>query len=345
MLKRFLFYSILIFTAFACSKDDNNSTTNYSKGTFIVNEGLVGSGTGTITYLSDAGNVEDLYAQQNEGRVLGNIAQSMIKFDNKYFIAVNNASKIVVVNANDFKYLAEIKIDLPRYFAVAGNKLYVTSWTSDFSSGFINLINAKDFSIQKSTPIQGLVENMAVVDQNIYATVSASAWDQYNHHVIRYDIQNDNVAEAIEVGDNSNSIVADKNGDLWVLCSGFFDWNDPANSTHGSLHKISGNKSVFNISLSIGVSKLAINNKKDALYYLFSDQVLSYDINTTPATTKEVFTGLYYSLAVNPTNDHLYLLNAKDYTQNGELSILNTEYKVTATHKTGIIPSFVYFSN
>ena len=345
MLKRILFYSVLLFTVFACGKDDNNSTSDYSRGTFIVNEGPFNSGTGTITYLSNEAQTDDLFAQQNSGQVLGNIAQSMIKFDNKYFIAVNNGAKIVVVKASDFKYIGEIKLDLPRFFTSSGDKLYASSWKSDFSSGFINLINAKDLTIEKSTPVNGLIERMIVANNNLYATVSANAYDQLNHHVLRYDIQKDEFGDAVEVGDNSNDIIQDKNGDIWVLCSGFSDWNDPTRNTAGSLHKISGNKSVFNIPLNNGVNKMTANKDKGILYFLDGNNVMSFDVNALNPETKAIYTGFYYGIAANPVNDQLYLLNAKDFTQNGEVTVLDKDYKAVSSHKTGIIPTFVYFSN
>ncbi|MBK8626696.1 MAG: hypothetical protein IPN86_14360 [Saprospiraceae bacterium] len=38
----------------------------------------------------------------------------------------------------------------------------------------------------------------------------------------------------ITVGDNPNDIVGDKNGDIWVLCSGFNVWTNPSLNTSGS---------------------------------------------------------------------------------------------------------------
>ena len=207
MFKKCLFYLLFTFVIFSCSKDDNKSTFDYSQGTFIVNEGLFNSGTGTITYLDENEKIDDIFAQQNPGLLLGNIANSMIKHDGKYFIAVNNGARIVVVNAADFNYLGEIKIDLPRYFVSANDKLYVTSWSSDFSSGFINLIDSKSLSITKSTPVNGLVEKMIAKDNFIYSTVSTNEWDELNHHVVQYDIQKDVIIGNIEVGDNSNDLI------------------------------------------------------------------------------------------------------------------------------------------
>lgn len=345
MLKKCLFYLLFTLVIFSCNKDDNKSTSDYSKGTFIVNEGLFNSGTGTITYLDENEKIDDIFAQQNPGLVLGNIANSMIKYDKKYFIAVNNGAKIVVVNEEDFKYMGEIKLDLPRYFVKANDKLYVTSWSSDFSSGFINLIDSKTLSISKSTPVNGLVEKMIAKDNFIYTTVSTSEWDELNHHVIQYDIQKDVIIGNIEVGDNSNDLVLDNNGDIWVICSGFYNYTDPNLNTDGSLHKLEDNKSVFSKKLKNGVNKLVINSSKKTLYFLSDTQVLEFDLKQPNNEPKEIYNGIFYSLGFNPENKNLYLLNAKDFQQNGEATILNTENKPVSAVKTGIIPTFIYFSN
>lgn len=344
MLKRFLLYSILIFTCLACSKDDQNTFHDYSKGTFIVNEGLYNSGTGTITYIKDGIVIADLFEQQNPGLILGNIAQSIIKFDNKYFITINNGGKIVVVNANDFKFIDEINIDLPRYFVSTGDKLYVTSWSKDFTSGYINLIDVPSLSIKKSTPVEGLPEKMLAVHNIIYLTVSATEFDNYKNHVIRYDNIQDEIIDAIEVGDNSNDLIQDKNGDIWVLCSGFYNFSNPNLNTSGSIHKITDNKSVFSLKLDHGVNKLAINSTKDKLYFLGGSNLFEININEQNITAKNVYDGSYYGLGIDTENSNIYLLNAKDFSQNGEVTILNTALFPENTLKTGIIPAFVYFS-
>lgn len=345
MFNRFILLSLFIATLFSCTKDDNSIQKDYSRGTFIVNEGLFNSGTGTITYLNDDEQIDDIFELQNPGLVLGNIAQSMIFHDNKYFIAVNNSAKIVVVNAVDFKYIGEIPVNLPRYFVNSNGKLYVTSWSSDFTSGFINLIDTKTLTISKSTAIQGLAEKMLSKDNNVYITVTASEWDPLNHHVVVYDTQKEVLTGTIEAGDNTNDLALDKNGDIWLLCSGFTNYTDPGLSTDGSIHKIVNNKVAFSKKLPNGCQKLVVNNNKSELYYLNGSSVMELNITKPDEDSKAVYSGLFYNLAIHPVNDNFYLLNAKDFQQKGELTILNKDFKQVKNVTTGIIPAFVYFNN
>ena len=86
MLNRF-YIALLAFTILfsSCSDEEITISGKFSTGTFNVNQGAFGSGTGTITYTKDNEVIEDVFAIQNPGLVLGNIAQSMHKFDQKYY--------------------------------------------------------------------------------------------------------------------------------------------------------------------------------------------------------------------------------------------------------------------
>ena len=139
-----------IFTILACSKDENSVSNNYTTGTFVVNEGPFQTGTGTITYYDGTNAIQNVFEKENNDNVLGNIAQSMIKFNDKYFISINNANKIQIVNAKTFRAIGSIKVILPRFFAANNTKLYVSSWELGLKSGAINEIDPTNFKIIKS---------------------------------------------------------------------------------------------------------------------------------------------------------------------------------------------------
>lgn len=345
MLNRFHITSLILTIFFAsCSDEEITVSGKFSTGTFIVNQGAFGSGTGTITFTNDNEVIEDVYAFQNPGLLLGNIAQSIQKYNDEYFIAVNNAAKVTVVDAATFKYKGEIKLDLPRYFAPVGDKLYITSWTNDFKSGFINLIDHKTFKVTKSVAIDGLAEKMVEKNGLLYITVSAQANDPLNGHIVVYDTTKDEIKETIKVGDNSNDIVLDKNGDIWVICSGFSDFTDPNKNTNGSLHKITGNKSVYTRTLSNGANGLVTNAAKNKLYFMMDSQVLEFDPTNTTIDPKSIANGYYYAMSMDTQNDHIFLADAKDFQKNGEIKVIDTKGNAVRTVSAGLIPGFVYFS-
>jgi hypothetical protein len=344
MLNRF-FIALLAFTIFfsSCTDDEVIETGKFETGTFIVNQGTFGAGTGTITFSKDNEVIEDVYAAQNPGLVLGNIAQAIHKFNGKYYISVNNAAKIVLVESNDFKFKGEIKLDLPRYFESTNNKLYVTSWKNDFQSGFINLIDETSLSVKKSVPVNGLAEKMVLKNDLLYVIVSAPYGTSRNDFIVVYDTQKDEIKESIKVGDNPNDLVFDKNGDLWVICSGY-SFNDATKNTAGSLQKITGNKSVFAKPLSNGANGLVTNSAKNKVYYMADGQVFEFDLSNTNTNPKSITNGFYYTMGLDAQNDQIYLADAKDFVKKGEIKVIDTKGNVIKTVPAGVIPGFVYFS-
>lgn len=70
---------------------------------FVINEGNFGSGNASVSLFDPAKNevVEDFYKTQNSA-ALGDVAQSMSRVNDNYYVVVNNSAKILVCD-KDFK--------------------------------------------------------------------------------------------------------------------------------------------------------------------------------------------------------------------------------------------------
>lgn len=335
--------AITIFFSSCTKEDSSSSAIDFSNGSFVVNEGAFSGGTGTITFYNGTLPIQDVFGKQNNGAALGNIGQSMIKFGNFYFIAVNNADKIEVVNVSDFKSKATITgINLPRYFAANDTKLYVSSWNKDFATGSVNEIDPINFKILKSIPVTGLVEKMIIKNDIIYATVSATSTDILSKHIIMIDAKTNTLLDNIEVGDNTNDLVVDKNGILWVLCSGFNNWLDPSLNTPGSLNKVGDD--VQTMSIANGAKGLVIDKEGQNLYYLAGGKVWQHDITTSITQEIKELSGNYYSIGLKKSTGQLFLADAVDFQQPGTITIFHPVAKLKKEFNAGIIPSFFYFT-
>src|SRR5215207_7008422 len=91
-----------VFALQSCS-DDPQPLAPGQAGFYIVNEGLFGHSTTSISYYDRASNTvtNDVFAITN-GRILGDQSQSMTVIGDKGYIVVQNSKKIEVINANDF---------------------------------------------------------------------------------------------------------------------------------------------------------------------------------------------------------------------------------------------------
>lgn len=333
-----------IFTILACSKDENSVSNNYATGTFVVNEGPFQTGTGTITYYDGTNAIQNVFEKENNDNVLGNIAQSMIKFNDKYFISINNANKIQIVNAKTFKAIGSIDVILPRFFAANNSKLYATSWSEDFTTGAINEIDPINFKVIKSIVINGLVDKMVIKNDVLYATIGSTPGVTHPNHVLVLDTKTNTITDTIAVGDNPNDLVIDKNGDIWVICSGFGAWPDPNLATAGSMHRISGNTSVFNYTLPTDSKGITIDAAGEYIYYLSDGKVMQHAVSNTTTVDKEITTGYYYSIGLNKDTGELFLGNPLDYQGAGKIDIIHPLTLKRKEFTSGVIPSSFYFS-
>src|SRR2546421_1774917 len=105
-----LYLAVLLamnFIITGCKKDEKplpaTASLNLTNGVFITNEGSFGNGDGSVSFFRPASHeiINDVFMTVNH-RPLGDVVQSMILFNNKGYIVVNNSQKIEVVNKNNF---------------------------------------------------------------------------------------------------------------------------------------------------------------------------------------------------------------------------------------------------
>lgn len=316
----------------------------YESGVFVVNQGNFGNGTGTITYHDrDTLVLNDIYQSENTGLVLGNVAQSMTIANDKIYIAVNNAQKIEVVDANDFTQLATIE-GLPqvRYMVSTddGSTLYASSWGDGFSGVLYEIDTATD-QIVSSTVLGGGLENMVIDGNDLF--IAKSGGFGTDSVVLKYDIAQSELAQEFLVGDNPVGIGLDKDGDVIVLCTGAFDFSNPDNNTAGGIYKISNNTVELILEIANGSANMALDVDGDVVYYRDGEGIKQVNLSSPSST---LFTsGFFYGLGFDPVNDQIFVADAKDFASSGEVTVFNKQGVAMRSFTAGIIPGEFYFTN
>jgi hypothetical protein len=338
-----LLASIAFIIFFSCTPDAPVVKREvFESGIFVVNQGVFQSGTGTISHkpFSDMSFTTDIYSKANGGKVLGNIVQSMIKVNDKYFIAVNNANKIEVVDAKTFVQSATISnIPQPRYFASANGNLYISAWGADSKSGEIYIVDPISMTIKAKIKTDFAPEQMLVSGSSLYVTLS-SPYGISSKDVAVIDLNTNTISNRLQTASGPSSLVQDKNGDIWVLCSGTYGFN-PSDNELGGIVQIKDAQVTPISTLPTGASGLAIDKTKATIYYISDGKVFSIDINN-PDSPKVVTNGFYYSIAYSAVDNSLYLNDPKDYTGNGNLEVFSLDTKTKKAYQVGIIPGFTY---
>lgn len=314
---KYAFSIIYLILLLSCRKQSpepqQHVVVNYSSGNgvYIVNEGNFQFGNSKISYydFSSSAVITDVFESANN-RPLGDVAQSMIEFNNKFYLVVNNSGKIEVVNSLDFKSVATITgFASPRYMLpISNNKAYV----SDLYANSISIVDLNSNTIVGSVNCNGWTEEMVMIYGKVFVA------NQNKNYIYVINTINDQLEDSILVTKGGNSVVLDKYGKIWALCSG-----DPANNIAGGLYKINPlNNTVentFSFSLTHNPFKLKINASNDTLYFInggiYKQPITSSSLPSTPFINKGQHN--FYGLGIDPNTNIIYVSDALDYVQQG----------------------------
>lgn len=332
----------------SCNNNDDDVQLpkgDYENGILITNEGPFGSGSGTVTYISNdfSTSQNSIYKTVNN-EDLGNILQSLTFNNESAYLIANVSKRLVKVNRNTFeKEAATIEnLNNPRYAAVASGKLFVTNWgdSYDNTDDYVAIFDAETLVYESSISVDFGPEKLIVLGNNIY--VAHKGGYGYNNKISVIDIGSKAVTKTIEVGDVPNSLVIDGSNNLWVLCGG--KPNYAPEETYGTLEKI--NTSTYEVTASFDFvnshpSHLSYTNGK--LFYQNNGGI--YEMGTSSSTLPTVSIIADSGYCVVAKDDYVFVTDAKTYTSIGELRIYNLDSKqLENTISTGIIPGGVYFN-
>lgn len=325
----------------SCTKpsDVPHSSGAFGGGVLIVNEGNFKGGNGSLSFYSyDSSKVtNDLFSAIN-GRPLGDVPYSITIKEDKAYIVVNNSGKIEVVDQATLVSKTTITgLVSPRIMAVVDdNKAYVSSLYSDS----LTIISLSTNSILGYINIRRTSEAITIVGNKAFV----SNWVG-GKEVMVINAVTDKLIDSIEVGIEPESMVKDRYGMLWVLCNG--GW---ARQNYAEFDQINtqtdrvAKKLVFSTKEASPTS-LVIDGLGQTLYYLDSG-VRQMDINAEiipPAPIVQESGAHFYKIAVNPINSDIFISDAADYQQPGNLLLYKNSGLFVSKNKVGIIPGGMCF--
>ncbi len=342
-LNKSLIFTVLAFFAFSivflnsCILDDDDEIPPSAyAGVFIINEGSFNKGNSSVSFYNPSGSAltENLFTKVNS-RPLGDIFQSMAKVGDNFYLVVNNSSKIEVVNATDFKSVATISgLGSPRFFLSPSSSNGTKAYVTDLFNNQIHVLDLKTNTKIKSISLGGWSEHMVEAGGNVYA----NNWTNKKVYVI--DPTADVVKDSIVLSAAPNGIVIDANKKIWILL-------DTSGNQKAKLIRINPANNTIEVTVEFSAggygAKLAINGAGDKLYFTNSNGLYEMDITATtvPATPKKA--GNFYSLGVDPIDGTIYLGDALDFNQKGNITRINGDGSETA-FKAGIIPGNFFFN-
>ncbi|MFN6038266.1 MAG: DUF5074 domain-containing protein, partial [Bacteroidota bacterium] len=304
----------------------------------ILNEGNFMASNGSVTRLdlSSGTVINDYFAIQNGGLQIGDVPQSMSEFNGKFYIVINNSGKIIVVDKFNFQNVAQISgLNSPRYILFTSNS---RAFVSDLYSNSISVIDLNTNTKVKDINLNGWTEEMIQMYGKVYVTNKQST------KLYVLNSQTETLEDSLDIGYGAGSIKQDKNGKIWILCSGN-QTNKYAKLVRINPISLSVDTSFIFSSLNNKPYKLAINGQKDILYYLDAGGVYSMNIYGNLSTAPLISQGQknFYALGVDPQTGQIYVGDAIDFNQNGVIYRYNSDGSQLDQFNAGIIPGFIFF--
>lgn len=354
----FFLFCLLAFVMSACGPDPlpDQPEVVVGKGVFVLNEGNFGYANASLTFYDPTADTvaNNLFYRVN-GAPVGDVGQSLALMDGNLYIVVNNSKYIYKLNARTLAIDTTQPFKLTDFYSprfmlpVASDKAYV----SDIVGTNLWIVNPKDMTHTGTIVMDKSTETMLQYGRELYVT----NWSRYyvqgmvNNTVQVVDIDNDIKVAEIEVGYEPNGLVADKNGNLWVLCEG--DVNDE--TVPSTLWKINPNtkESTLVVTFDKKALNMAVDPTGTYLYYIYGgDWVNGGDLRRVNVDQPEMEDGfvipaegkMFYKIAVNPNNGDIYLTDAKTYTMNGTVYRYNSDGALLSSFDAGICPGFMLFN-
>ena len=310
-------------------------------GVFVANEGTFTFGNASLHYINltnDSLNTNSDIFKQVNGRPLGDIFQSMALIDDKLWLVVNNSGKIEVIEPKTGVSVKTIKgLRSPRYaLKVNPNKVYV----SDLYSQSIQCIDPLTMTVTGSIRCSGWTEEMLLFDGLVWVC------NHDRNYVYIIDPEKDQVTDSIYVAFGGSSILSDKHGMIWLLCSG----DELKNKTGGLFginpkdkkiaHAIYFDNSAFN------PVKLKQNPEQDSLYFVYKGiYALSKSGKALPqiAFVSQPTGSSFYGLAINSTTGDLLVADALDYQSKGYVRLYSSSGAYIKKYQVGVVPGEFLF--
>lgn len=309
-----------------------------AEAVYVVNEGNFQFGNASISLVSPSeGSVIEDYFNQVNDMALGDVCQSITYHEGRLYIVVNNSGKVVVTDAETFEFKKEYSdLNSPRYFLpVSNSKAYV----SDLYENAVYAIDLRDLDNVREISISSSTEQMEMLYGEVFVVGTTG------DHIYVIDASDDRLIDSIPTAREPRSMVMDANDQLWVLCAGgeasvgVLMRIDPINRTIVKQFEIPGFEEL--------APRLVMNAHRDTIYYLDGGvKRMPIDSNALPQSDFIPENDRnFYGIGVDPRTNRIYVADAIDFTQRGEVLIYDQSGNEINSFKAGIIPSSFYFPN
>ena len=345
-------YNLILIVAllfFSCKKDDSNPdevspNSVFKTGILVLNEGLFQQNNSSLSWVDLSSNevTEQVFLNLNN-RPLGDTGNDMGIYGGKIYIIVNSSSTIEVLDKNTLKSVKQISMQFngqgqqPRYIAFNTDKAYISSY-----DGYVNVLDTASLTIEDRIQVGENPEGVTISNGKLFVANSGGlSYPDVDSTVFKIDLISNEVIDTFIVGNNPGAVIADDQGDIYVVKRGDYSSNDPS-----ELIRISNSGVITNT----GINSSSLYKKGNHLYISYYNydngegQVLIYDMSNESIISSNLIDGsqvetLYGAIPTN--NGSVYALDAMNFTNSGYVRKFNSSGYLIESFHVGLNPTKV----
>lgn len=315
-------------------------------GIYILNSGKQGANNASLSFFDFDSKQTTYKVFQNEnGKAVGEVAQDMLVYGSKMYVAVYGSNLIYVTDKTG-KIVGEIKPTNngqpqgPRNLTGYEGKVYATLY-----DGYLAKIDTTELKIEKQVKVGRNPEYVKAVNNKLYVANSGgmdyNTAIGYDKTVSVVDVASFTEKKQIPVVINPIILSApNSNGDIYLISNG--NYKDVPNT----LQKINTTTDTASTLTDINGTWMSMNH--DNLYLIYSQydenwnqkiSYLVYDTKTEKLITDNFITDgtvveKPYSISTDPVNNYVYI-STSDYKTNGNMFIFTSAGKLVSKFDTG----------
>ena len=296
---------------------------------FVACEGnFYEPGSGSLAIIDEFGNVQHI---DN----LGSVVNSVMVFEDRLFVLVNDSSEILVYDIfDDGIYLAEeISTDGsgPREMIVYNRKGFITNWYSMD----IKVLDLDTLEFLASIPVNGLPEDIINHGESIWATVPMNSDWSNGNTVLKINPINYEIVSSYDVGAGPQEIVADDN---YVYVSKIW-YDDSWNAFHGTSRIDSQSGDVLSVNYGAGIACAGgIVKFNNQIYRSFDGGIAPIDNELNIITSERIGDYGYWNVYSLEVIDDKVYFGLSDYTDPDYVAVVDENGNEVGYYEVNILP-------
>jgi YVTN family beta-propeller protein len=312
-----------------------------ARGVYIINQGNFGRANSSLSYydLVSFHVYNDVFTAVN-GKNLGDVAQAMTIRGSFGYVVVNNSQKIEIIDLATNLNTGTISTGTgssPGPMAFVNDSLALVT---DLFANALIVVNVSGRRVTGTIPVGDNPAGIAIAQGKAY--VSNSGFGS-GRTVSVISLQSLSVVRTLTVTDNPSGVEITPSGAVYVVCTGAYDFTNPANDTPARIMVIDPFSDVVTDSIYIGGHATDIGIGIDGIGYVPSTTEV-FRVDTRVHRVTGVFKeGAYFAVGVEAASGDVYLADPKTFVQPGTVSVFAPNGQLRTQFDVGLIPGAFAF--